>query len=296
MELTKEIIQETGLTEQQVQKISEFAKGHISKLETTWSRVANDNAENILEGAAKSVEGKTGIKREMGQKLADYFVFAGEKHLTDRQNTLKEKETQLNEKLKNSGHNETIVKELETTKEQLDKLKAKEAVFAEWETNDYKGKFQTISTEYENMKVELAFNQVKPAFPDNVNKYEADFKWQQFKSDVLSKNKIQIVEGEPILIDKENEYKTSKLSDLIAKNEGLASLLKGQNNGFGSKPAKTVKIEGVPFDVPADATPVQRQAAIKEYLAGKGISVTHKDYAKEYAELNQKILSQKTAK
>jgi hypothetical protein len=232
----------------------------------------------------------------MGQKIADYIVFAGNKYLSDRINKLEEKETQLNEKLKTAGHSETLVKELETTKEQLDKLKAKEAVFAEWEQNDYKGKYQTISSEYENMKVELAFNKVKPVFPENVNKYEADYKWQQFKSEVLSKNNVKMVDGEPILIDKENEYKTSKLSELIAKNEGLASLLKGQNNGFGSKPAKSVKIEGVPFEVPAEATPQQRQQLIKEYLAGKGIAITDKAYAKEYAELNQKILSQKTAK
>lgn len=295
MEIPQEIIQETGLNETQVAKITEYARTHISELESNWGAKANLNAEKIIEGAAKKVEEVTGIQREKGQKLADYLNLASENYFKGKLSALETKEKELTNKIKNAGHNETLVAELNQTKEQLDKLKAKEAVFAEWEQNDYKGKFQTISSEYENMKVELAFGKVKPAFPETVNKYEADYKWEQFKKDVLEKNKVQLVDGEAILIDKENEYKTVKLAELVAKNENLTSLLKGkQNNGFGSKPA-TVKIDGVPFEVPKEADSKQRTMLIKEYLAGQGIAVTDKLYATKFAELNAKILSQKTA-
>ena len=183
MSIPEEIIQETGLTEAQVSKLSE----HISSLETSWGAKANQNAEKIIEGAAKKVEEVTGIQREKGQKLADYIMLASETHLKDKITAISAKEKDLAEKIKNAGHNETIVAELTATKEQLDKLKAKEAVFAEWEQNDYKGKYQSLSNEYETMKVDLAFGKVKPVFPETVNKYEADFKWEQFKKSVLDK-------------------------------------------------------------------------------------------------------------
>ena len=291
MSIPEEISQETGLTEAQVSKLSE----HISSLETSWGAKANQNAEKIIEGAAKKVEEVTGIQREKGQKLADYIMLASETHLKDKITAISAKEKDLAEKIKNAGHNETIVAELTATKEQLDKLKAKEAVFAEWEQNDYKGKYQSLSNEYETMKVDLAFGKVKPVFPETVNKYEADFKWEQFKKSVLDKNTIRIVDGETILVDKENEYKTSKLAELVEKDENLKALLKGQqNNGFGSKPAKTVKVEGVPFDVPLNADSKQRTLLIREYLTSNGITMQSKEYPAKFAELNAKILSQRT--
>ena len=222
-------------------------------------------------------------------------MLASETHLKDKITAISAKEKDLAEKIKNAGHNETIVAELTATKEQLDKLKAKEAVFAEWEQNDYKGKYQSLSNEYETMKVDLAFGKVKPVFPETVNKYEADFKWEQFKKSVLDKNTIRIVDGETILVDKENEYKTSKLAELVEKDENLKALLKGQqNNGFGSKPAKTVKVEGVPFDVPLNADSKQRTLLIREYLTSNGITMQSKEYPAKFAELNAKILSQRT--
>jgi len=296
MEFPEEIIQETGLNEEQLGKISEYTDTILAEKEKEWSGKANENAERIIEGAAKKVEETTGIQREKGQKLADYLSLASENFFKGQKSTFERKEKELNDKLKNSGHNDTLVAELDEVKGQLDKLKEKEAQFAEWEENDYKGKYESISQEHENMKREVAFNKVKPSFPENVNKYEADFKWNQFQKDVQDKYNIKIVDGEAIAIDKENEYKQVKLADLVKKDENLTALTKGtQSKGFGSKP-KGVKIEGVPFDVPEEATSKERTALIKEYLSSKGLSPTGREYAKQFAELNQKILSQKTAK
>lgn len=296
MEFPEEIIQETGLNEEQLGKISEYTDTILAEKEKEWSGKANENAERIIEGAAKKVEETTGIQRDKGQKLADYLSLASENFFKGQKSTLERKEKELNDKLKNSGHNDTLVAELDEVKGQLDKLKEKEAQFAEWEENDYKGKYESISQEHENMKMEVAFGKVKPSFPENVNKYEADYKWNQFQKNVDEKYNIKIVDGEAIAIDKENEYKQVKLADLVKKDEELNALTKGaQSKGFGSKP-KGIKIKGVPFDVPEEATSKERTALIKEYLASKGLSPTSKGYAKEFAELNQKILSQKTAK
>lgn len=296
MEIPAEIIQETGLTETQVAKVTEFVKGQVAELETAWGAKANQNAEKIIEGAAKKVEDVTGIKREQGQKLADYLSLASENYFKGKTSALETKEKELTEKLKNAGHSDTLVAELNQTKEQLDKLKIKEAVFTEWEQNDYKGKYEATSKELSGLKLDFAFTNVKPVFPETVNKYEAEHKWNEFKNDVLSKYEIQLNNGEAIAVQKGNEHITAKLADLITKNEDLTSLLKGkQNNGFGSKPAKTVKIEGVPFEVPQEADSKQRTTLIKEYLASQGIAVTDRLYATKFSELNAKILSQKTA-
>ena len=146
------------------------------------------------------------------------------------------------------------------------------------------------------MKMEVAFGKIKPIFPESVNKYEADYKWSQFQKDILDKYDIKIVDGEAIGIDKENEYKQVKLADLVKKDENLIALTKGaQSKGFGSKP-KGVKIEGVPFEVPEGSTSKDVQILIKDYLASQGKSITHKDYPKDFSDLNSKILSQRTAK
>jgi len=295
MEFSEEIIQETGLNEEQLGKLSEYTDSILSEKEKEWSGKANENAERIIEGAAKKVEDVTGIQREKGQKLADYLALASEIYFKGQKTALERKEQELGDKLKNSGHNDTLVAELDEVKSQLDKLKEKEAQFAEWEENDYKGKYENISKEHENMKLEVAFSKIKPTFPESVNKYEADFKWSQFQKDVLAKYDIKIVDGEAIGVDKENEYKQVKLADLAKKDENLSALTKGIQKGLGSKP-KSVKIEGVPFEVPENATPKERTEAIKEYLSSKGIAKTDKNYAKEFAELNSKILAQKTAK
>jgi hypothetical protein len=305
MEFPEEIIQETGLNEEQLGKISEYTDTILAEKEKEWSGKANENAERIIESASNAAKQKFGLsgenfERQKGEKYADFLtrITPGiiDSALGKEKSLLKNKEKELNDKLKNSGHNDTLVAELDEVKGQLDKLKEKEAQFAEWEENDYKGKYESISQEHENMKREVAFNKVKPSFPENVNKYEADFKWNQFQKDVQDKYNIKIVDGEAIAIDKENEYKQVKLADLVKKDENLTALTKGtQSKGFGSKP-KGVKIEGVPFDVPEEATSKERTALIKEYLSSKGLSPTGREYAKQFAELNQKILSQKTAK
>jgi hypothetical protein len=99
-------------------------------------------------------------------------------------------------------------------------------------------------------------------------------------------------DGNAWAVDKDNEFKKAKISDLAKQNETISELIKGrEQRGTGIKGgASKVKIEGVPFEVPENATPEQRQTAIREYLATQNISQINPDYSKKFSELNAKIL------
>lgn len=295
MELSQEFIQENGLNEEQVKAISNQVSTHVATLQKDWDGKANENAERILEGAAKSVSELTGIQREQGQKIADYISFAGEKYFEGTKNTLQTKERELEEKLKNSKGDEVLKQELVETKSKLDELKQKEALFAEYEKEDYKTKYKEASEKLNTQTKDIAFNSVKPAFPDTVNAYEAKGKWKEFIDNTLSKHHIKKDGDNWIAVDKENEYKITKLEELVKEDEQLQELIKGrEQKGLGSK-SKKVTIEGVPFEVPENATPQERQKAIKDYLVSQNISITSTEYSKQFAELNAKILQKKAS-
>ena len=97
--------------------------------------------------------------------------------------------------------------------------------------------------------------------------------------------------------DKENKFKTGLLSDLVKENQEIQELVKGREQkgaGAGHKP--DVKIEGLPFTVPENATPSERQKAIKEYITGTDkIGAFDPGYAAKFTEYNNKILGKKPA-
>ena len=46
----------------------------------------------------------------------------------------------------------------------------------------------------------------------------------------------------------------------------------------------------MPFKLKENATPTERQTAIKEYLASQGVKPTDSEWSAKFAELNAKIL------
>jgi len=142
------------------------------------------------------------------------------------------------------------------------------------------------------MERKVAFRDNLPNRPDNVNKYEWDAKIKQFEADLLEKNNLVFDDNDvAYLVDKENEFKKTKLEDAISQSEVIQDLAKGrEQRGNGATP-KSIKIEGVPFDIPEKATPTERNNAIKEYLLNvEKISFTDSKYPIRFAELNRKIL------
>lgn len=144
------------------------------------------------------------------------------------------------------------------------------------------------------MKLQIAFQSVKPTFPDTVNAYEAKAKWDEFISDVKTKYTIELVENEAICKDKDNEYKTIKLKDLVDKDANITQMLQGrQQIGTGGKQVDVTKVDGVPFDVPKELDSEGRSKLIKEHLISKGLNITSAEYSKQFAELNNKIKNAK---
>lgn len=297
MEFTKEFIEKNQLTEEQVNAVTSFAKDQIANIEKEWSGKANENAEKILEGAASSLEKLTGIQREKGQKIAEYTSFAVEKYFEGTKNELQRQKGELEEKLKSNKGDELLKAELAETKEAIKALKQKEAEYDEWVKNDYKGKYEKTSQELTLTQQRIAFKDNIPLRPENVNKYEWDAKIKEFQNELLEKNNLVFDGDVAWLVDKENEFKKTKLEDAVKANETIQELIKGRViEGAGGKAGKQINIEGVPFKVPENATSEQRTKAIRDYLAGQNITTLSPDYPKKFAELNAKILEKNPTK
>jgi hypothetical protein len=277
---------ELGFTPAQTDKI----KSVYAEREQEWSAKANENAERIISGAILDIEKKTGIKRENGQKVADYILSAGSLHVSGRENSLKEKELSLEKKLKEVPNSELVLKELNETKSQLDVLKQKAAKFQEYEETDYKQLYSDLKLENEKVLIENAFNSVKPQIPNTVNQFEADYRWNEFKLKVNKTFDIKQVDGEYVAVDKQNEYRIVKLKDLVSKDENILKLVDGKKiNGTGSvEQSKT--IDGVPFMIPSNADKAQITGLIREYINTKlKIEFTDPIYSKKFSELYSKV-------
>lgn len=299
MEFPKEFIEEQKLTEEQVTAISGQVTNHITnqtaELKKEYDGKANTDFEGIANGAAKSIFENLNIERENGEKIADFISRAAKKH---NETMLSEAEAAKNdylEKSKNVKGNEGFVKEFEALKIKYDDSQKKHADYDTIkETSDKYGK---LSEDYTRMESEVSYAQVKPNFPETVNKYEADTKWKEFKVKLEETHNVKLVDGVAKAIDKINIHKIVNLSDIVAKDSVLTELMQGrQQNGMNSKVSETTDIEGVPFKVPVDITTEERAALIDKYLTtDKKLQPSTNEYSKLFKELYTKIIAQKKA-
>ena len=71
--------------------------------------------------------------------------------------------------------------------------------------------------------------------------------------------KSRLLMGEPVAVSKENQYKQTKLEDLVKKDDELQKLLEGRKQtGTGGRTEDLETVEGVPFKVPKDADAKKR--------------------------------------
>lgn len=302
IEITKEVAEQIQLNEDQIKGLNEILAPKVADLKKEWDGLANKNAENILSDVSRNVERLTGIKKTEGEKYADYLRMASEGFLTGQKAELERQKADLEEKIK-SGSDEMTKKELEkartelaTVKTDIDKYKDKAAKFDDWEANDYKGKYEQTIEALTKTQERVAFQSVKPTFPDTVNKYEASAKWNEFIIGVKESHRIVEENGEYYAIDKDNEHKKFKLSVLVEKDKAITELAKGREvTGLGSK-GKEKQIEGVPFKVEEGATRADIAKSVKDYILNDlKLSFTSPDYARKYSELYTKITAQQTA-
>jgi len=287
MEFEKEFVEQNQLSPEQVTAITEKVSSHINS--ELGSKV-HEHTETNLGKIWGSVKEVTGIDRNQGEKYADAIKRATDLHFKTTKENLELQKTQLQEKIANTKGDETLKQELESVKEQLDGYKQKAATFEEWEKADYKGKYEQANTKLSTMEKRIAFNSVTPAKPENVNEYEWNAKWKEWQGEILEKNNLVFdEEGTAWAVDKENEFKKEKLSSLARQNETLQSLLKGREQKGLNSQQKKVSVEGLPFDIPENASRSEIQKLIKEYLAEnrKDLKQFSPQYSTEYAKLNQ---------
>lgn len=292
MELSKEFIEEQKLSDEQVTAITDFGKNHIADLQKEWDGKASKNADEILDNVFSGAGQKFGIdlKRDKGEKFNAFAQRFSDAFMEKKNGEVEKLKADYEQKLKEFKGGDALKSELDQAKQALDEAKQKLADYDE--LKEKAAKADEYGEQLSGLKLEVAFNGVKPSFPDTVNSYEAKAKWEEFKKSVLKDNKIELVDGEPLAVNRENEYKQVKLADLVAKDETLQELLKGrEQQGTGGKPTDLEAIEGVPFKVPKDADGRTRSKLIKEHLAGEGIGVTDPRYSKKFEDIQKKILA-----
>ena len=295
MEFTQEFIESNGLSEEQVTAVTGFVQTEIvPTIKKEYDGKANENAEGILSGAAKYAKEKFGVEyeREQREKWGDYLIRISDSALTSKTQKLLEREKELEDKLKNFKGSDELKQKYE------DALKKNDALLKQVaELEPLKGfdeKYKQATEKLTLMQKEVAYNSIKPSFPDTVNKYEADAKWGEWKRGIEDKYNIELIEGKPFAIDKENEHKKYELSKLLEQDINIADLLKGrQQRGLGSDPADLTEVEGVPFKIPKNATSEELSNLVREHVLKELGSLTHKDYAKRFQELYLKAKSAK---
>lgn len=293
MEFSQEHITEIGLSEEQVTKVQEITNDHEATLKQGWDGKANTDAEAIINGASTSVAERFGITeaRQQGEKIADYLgrisPMVIDTQLSSEKANLETKMSELEEKLK-KGNNEALQGQYDDLKGKYDILQEKEAKFADYEENDYKGLYETLKGDMSKQNIETAYASVKPAFPDTVNSYEAKGRWNEF---VANTNKTHDIEkgedGEYVAVDKENKHKVVKLSELVSKDAALQALTQGrQQKGIGSQQSQgNEAVEGIPFKVNKEMSDSDVRDSIRKHLTeDKKLNKTSSEYSKAFAE------------
>lgn len=291
MAFSQEFIENNGLSEEQVSAI----QGHLDSeivpsIKKEFEGKANENAEGILAGASKYGMSKLGVdlEREQGEKWGDYYVRISDKAFESKQKELSDKQAELDEKLANFKGGEEYKQQLDVLKSEKDELLRQVA-----ELEPLKGldvKYKDASDALSSMQKEVAYANVKPSFPESTNKYEAEAKWNAWKKEVEEKYNIQLVDGKPVAVDKENQYKTVPLKELLEGDKDISDLLKGrQQNGLGSKASNLETVEGIPFKIPTDATPEDITALVREHTLKQHPDVASDAYQKAFTELYLKV-------
>lgn len=297
MEFSKEFIEEQKFTPEQVTALGTSITTHydakIADLKGEWDGVADKNANAILDGAAKAVFTTTNVTRDQGEKVADYISRSWDVFNKTKTSELKTRLTELDDKIKGAGTDPVLKAELEKIQGLYSELQKKEAQFDELNGSGIKDKYNALKETNSTLTEGVAFGSVKPNFPETTNSYEASTKWDNFKKKTLKTNTLEQVDGEWLAIDKENNHKQAKLSDLVSKDTELAELVKGrQQPGPGATPIRLETIEGVPFEVTDIAVkdPKKRQELIQDYLLNvKKFPKLSSEYSEQFGILNDKI-------
>jgi len=295
--INEEIKTQRGLTPEQIEGVKPLYENYVATLKAEWDKKANENAENILTGATKKWQEVSGIaeERKPGEKWADYYNRVLPMTNKAEREKVTSLQTQYEQKLKDFKGDESKQKEMDEIKKKLDETLQK---YADYDTLKEKAdKYDPLANQLSTMELEVSFSNVKPTFPDTVNPYESDAKWNGVKSEILKEWDIKFKDNKAIAINKENPYKIEDLKKLVDQHQDIKGLMTvTKQAGTGAKQASKKTIEGVPFEVPAELDVKERVELIRAQLLKEGLDpITNASaHSKRFAELNEK-LTQKTA-
>ena len=268
MALSEEFIKENGLDLEMAKKIDGYYSSNvIPGLKKSWDGKANTDAEGILTGASKYAAEKFGIsaEREQGEKFADYLNRVSDLSLQSKIDAFKSKELELETKLKNFKGDDELKTQLDQFKDKNDVLLQKIAKLEPLEGFDEK--YKSTSNELKQLKLSVAFDRVKPNFPDTVNKYESNAKWSEFEKSILEGNNIEIIDNISYAVDIDNPHKKVKLSELVDADSTIKELLQGrQQQGSGARSVNSKKVDGIPFNIPQNASSEELTKLVQNHL------------------------------
>lgn len=297
LQFSEDFTKEHGLTPEQVSAVTGFvSSSYIPELKKGWDTTASSQADSILDNVGKSLVEKYGvsIQREKGEKYLDFMSRASEEAFKKQKTELESKISEYEQKSKDFKGADDIKAQLDILKSEKDDLLQKLA-----ELEPLKGmdkKYEEAMNNYVSMEKRVAYSQVRPTFPETVNKYEADAKWNEFIRGVEDKYEIKIVEDKAKAISKENQHIVKDLEQLVSEHEPFVELLKGrEQKGTGGKPADSFKeVDGLPFKVKQGATVEEVSQQINEHLS-KTMDRMHKDWPVKFKELFNKAMPAATA-
>lgn len=285
--INEEIKKSLGLTDDQIDGLKPVHESYIAEQKKAWDTKANTDAEGILSGAASKIEEVTSIKRNQGEKLADFYVRAGNEFLTNQKTEIETLKTEYAQKLKDFNGGDATKAELEKSKKDLDEALIKLADY-----DDIKAKadkYEPLETEYKNLKDKVFFQNEKPTFPDTVNPYEAEAKWNKFVNSFNEKwEKTFDENGKSIAVAKDNPHLKKELKELISSDEDLKTLLNGrQQAGTGGKIGH--KVGDLDISLPENPTSEDKSKAINDYLDKQGIEKLSRERTLKFKEMLTKI-------
>lgn len=285
--ITEEIKTTLNLNDEQIAGLKPVHESYLAEQKKAWDTKANTDAEGILSGAATKIEEVTSIKRNQGEKLADFYVRAGNEFLTTQKTEVENLKADYAQKLKDFNGGDATKSELEKAKKDLDDALIKLADYDDLKAKAEK--YEPLETEYKNLKDKVFFQNEKPTFPDTVNPYEAEAKWNKFVNSFNEKwEKTFDENGKSIAVSKENPHLKKELKELINSDEDLKTLLTGrQQVGTGAKAGH--KVGDLDISLPENPTSEDKSKAINDYLDKLGISKMSKERTKKFSEILSKV-------
>lgn len=288
--ITEEIAKELNLTPDQIAGIKPLYENDLATKKQGWDTLANDNAEKIIIGAitATTEKFKIDLPREQGEKNADYLARLNAKVVETNQSNIQRLEKELAQKVKDFNGGEATKEELQKAQKALDEAQLKLVDYDDLKAKA--GQLEEIQTKYSSLEERVYFQNEKPSFPDTVNKYEAEAKWNAFLKSFDEKwNREFDDKGNSIAVSKENPHLKKTLKELVEADTELKPLLEGRKQeGTGGKTGGK-KLEGLEIELPENPTSEDKSKAINAYLDAKGIPKLSRERTQMFTETLKKI-------